>query len=203
MMNKHLSVLFCLFLTFPTVGQEMNDGLYLSVADVQYNDPIPATYLINQLDIRDSDYLDQVVQLDSVFYYDREEMEAKVASSALWGYCKNGILYVHFDNQFARVQVVGSICHFTSIVEVVSYVSDPFDRMGRATPVVTQEIMENMIDLASGYVQRFTEDAFLNVLQRDGQLYREYIGFKPKKQRQKMYRYLTLYNERNPFKFED
>lgn len=202
-MKKHLLFAFSILITFSSFGQELNDGLYLSVEDLQYNDPVPPTYLINQLDIRKSDYLDQVVSLDSIRYYDREEMESKIASNDLWGYCKNGVPYVNFDEQFARVQVVGSICHFTSIIEVINYVSDPFDRMGMSTPVVSNEIVENMIDLATGKAERFTDDAFLNVLQRDGQLYREFLALKPKEQKQKKFRYLTRYNERNPFKFEE
>jgi hypothetical protein len=202
-MKKHLLFAFCLLMVFGSQGQELNDGLYLSVEDLLYNDPVPPTYLINQLDIRENNYLDNVVGLDSIRYYNREEMEAKIANHDLWGYCKNGIPYLNFDDQFARVQVVGSICHFTSIIEVVNFVPDPFDRMGMSTPVVSKEIVENMIDLASGKAERFTDDAFLNVLQRDGQLYREFLGLKPKEQKQKKFRFLTRYNERNPFKFEE
>lgn len=200
-MKKYFLAVFCLFMAFCAVGQELIDGLYMSVQDFQYNDPVLPSYLINQLDIRDFDYLDKVSQLDSIQYYNREQTEAKIASRDLWGYCKNGIPYVNFDDQFARIQVVGSICHFTSIVDVVSYRSDPFDQMGMSTPIVTKEIKENMVDLASGKSERFTDDAFLSVLLRDGQLYREFLGLKPKEQKQKMFRYLTLYNERNPLKF--
>ncbi len=202
-MKSILAIVVVFSFQVKLLAQELNDGLYLSVEDLQYNDPVPPTYLINDLDIRKPDYLDLVVQLDSIRYYDSEEMEARIANHDLWGYCKNGIPYVNFDDQFARVQVVGSICHFTSIVEVMSYVSDPFDRMGMLTPVVTQEIMENMIDLATGKISRFEDDVFLNVLQRDSQLYREYLALKPKEQKQKRFRYLTLYNERNPFRFEE
>ena len=202
-MKKHLLFAFCLFMAIASFGQQLNDGLYLSVEDLQYNDPVPPTYLINKLDIRKPDYLDLVVQLDSIRYYDSEEMEAKIANHDLWGYCKNGNPYVNFDDQFARIQVVGSICHFTSIIEVINYVSDPFDRMGMSTPVVSNEIVENMIDLATGKAERFTKAAFLNVLQRDGQLYREFLALKPKEQKQKMFRFITRYNERNPFKFEE
>ena len=202
-MKKHLLFAFCLFMAIASFGQQLNDGLYLSVEDLQYNYPVPPTYLINKLDIRKPDYLDLVVQLDSIRYYDSEEMEAKIANHDLWGYCKNGNPYVNFDDQFARIQVVGSICHFTSIIEVINYVSDPFDRMGMSTPVVSNEIVENMIDLATGKAERFTKAAFLNVLQRDGQLYREFLALKPKEQKQKMFRFITRYNERNPFKFEE
>jgi hypothetical protein len=202
-MKIFLATLVVFSLQFNVIAQQLNDGLYLSVEDLQYNDPVPPTYLINKLDIRKPDYLDLVVQLDSIRYYDSEEMEAKIAPTDLWGYCKNGIPYVYFDDQFARIQVVGSICHFTSIIEVINYVSDPFDRMGMSTPVVSKEIVENMIDLENGIPVRFTKEVFLNVLQRDGQLYREFLALKPKEQKQTMFRFITRYNERNPFKFEE
>ena len=185
------------------VINELNDGLYVTVEDLQYNDPIPPTYLINNLDIRERDYLQKVVELDSIRFYSRESDEMIIASTDLWGYCRNGIPYVWFDEQFARVQVVGSICHFTTIVEEVSYVSDPFDRMGMPTKMVTKEIKENIIDLSTGTISRFTDDAFLPILQRDGGLYSEYAGLKKKEMEQKRFFFLKKYNERNPFKYRE
>ena len=85
----------------------------------------------------------------------------------------------------------------------MTYVTDPFGGMGMPNQVVSLELMENMIDVASGKVSRFTDEYMSIVLQRDGALYREYNSLSIKDREQQRFRFLTRYNERNPLKFLD
>lgn len=99
----------------------LKDGLYLSFDDFRYNNPIPPIYLINSLDIRDPGYLDSVVDLPEIKYYDHLEEERTVKPEALWGYCRGGKPYINQDDQWARITVIGSLCHFTTWVEKIEY----------------------------------------------------------------------------------
>ena len=191
----------CCLLYLVGLGQDMKDGLYLSINDLKNNDPIPPTYLINELDIRNTDYLDRVVLLDTIRYYNRTEQERTILPNQVWGYCKNGNPYILFDDQFARIQVIGSVCHFTTIVEVRSYVSDPFDRMGMGREVITNQLMSNMIDLSTGSADRFNVVSMSTVLKRDPILWGEFEVLKKREKERKLFWFLTRYNERHVFQF--
>jgi len=182
-------------------SQVLRDGLYLDIEGLRNNNPIPLTYLINELDIRKTDYLDEVVKLDSIRYYDQLEQERVIVPIDLWGYCKNGNPYIWFDGQFARVQVVGSICHFTSIIEVRTYVAEPFNRMGMEREIITQELVSNMIVINTGKVGRFTTQELELVLQQDPVLTREFLQIKKKEREKMLFRFMLRYNERHPFRF--
>jgi hypothetical protein len=105
-MRAFLRFSFLLFL-FPSLvdGQEMiqyssdfrfKDGIYLSFADFKNNNPVPITYIVSNEDIRLPDYLERVLQGDSVSYYDNLLEERTASVYALWGFCQGGRVFVGY-----------------------------------------------------------------------------------------------------------
>jgi len=96
---------FLFLLPFLSSGQEMvqyssdfrfKDGIYLSFADFKNNNPVPITYIVSNEDIRLKDYLERVLQGDSVTYYDNLLEERTASVYSLWGFCQGGKVFVGY-----------------------------------------------------------------------------------------------------------
>lgn len=190
----------------------LKDGLYLSFDDFRYNNPIPPIYLINSLDIRDPNYLDSVVDLPEIKYYDHLEEERTVKPEALWGYCRGGKPFINSDDQWARITVVGSLCHFTTLVEKIEYQRPdvygggyqnvyPNSSGFHPVEIVTTELVENMIDLQTASNSRFTIETLKMALQRDDALYKDFVALKKREQKDLLFRYLILFNKKHQYTF--
>lgn len=190
----------------------LKDGLYLTFDDFRYNNPIPPIYLINSLDIRDPNYLDSVVDLPEIKYYDHLEEERTVKPEALWGYCRDGKPFINKDDQWARITVIGSLCHFTTWVEKMEFQRpdvygggyqnvDPYSSGFHPVEIVTTELVENMIDLQTASNTRFTIETLKMSLQRDDTLYKDFMALKKREQKDLLFRYLILFNQKHQYTF--
>jgi hypothetical protein len=208
--------LISLFIILPlfafSQAVDLKDGLYLSIDDFRYNHPIPPVYLINKLDIRNPNFLDSVVELSEVRYYDALEEERSIKPEDLWGYCRGGIPFINSDDQWARITVVGSLCHFTSWVEKVEYQRPdvygggyqnvyPYSSGFHPVELVTNELVENIIDLQTAEIERFTIETLKKSLQRDDALYKDFSELKKREQKDLLFRYLILFNKKHQFQF--
>lgn len=209
-------ILAIIFLSIHAVSvaqsNELKDGLYLSFDDFRFNRPIPPVYLINDLDIRDPNYLDSVVDLPEIKYYDAFEEERNMDPESLWGYCRGGKPFVNKDDQWARITIVGSLCHFTTWVEKVEFQRPdvygggyqnvyPYSSGFHPVEIRTTELVENIIDLQTGSHDRFTIESLKNSLIRDDALYKEFDSLKKREQKDLLFRYLILFNKKHQYQF--
>ena len=95
---------------------EFNDGFYANFNMVKANGPIPATRIVSEVDLFDRDYYDKVVARDDIIFYDNNGVKQSIKSKNLWGYARNGVLYINVGQAFHRISFVGSICHFVASV---------------------------------------------------------------------------------------
>jgi hypothetical protein len=149
-----------------------------------------------------------------VFSYKGTKYKAEV--SKLWGYCQNGILYINYKGQFARVTLFGSISHFMATIMVTRYVSNfnngyygwggYYGGMGGmyapSTPVRQPETHEFLLDFNTGNIDECTPTYLETLLSRDIKLYAQYMDLKRKKRNELMILYIRRYNDNHPIVFQ-
>lgn len=118
---------------------QFKEGVYLSFQDFKNNNPIEVTHIYSELDIRNDDYLDMVLDTDSVVYFDKLLEERIVDTRSVWGFCKNNKIYIGIntvqdskdwrDRQWFPILSIGAYSYFTATVIVTRYMP-PSPSMG-------------------------------------------------------------------------
>ena len=91
------------------------DGIFLDFEQVKQNKPIPKAKLLSSFDYNDREFFKKLFAMEKIYYYDDIGVRQEVDKSAVWGYARNGILYIQVQQGFNRITFVGNICHFVEI----------------------------------------------------------------------------------------
>lgn len=95
---------------------KFRDGIYLNFDMVKTNNPIPKAKLFTSVDYNDKDFFDQVISSEKIYFYDNMGIRQEIEKSSIWGFARNGVLYVKVQNTFNRITFFGSIIHFVADV---------------------------------------------------------------------------------------
>src|SRR5664279_2408234 len=98
---------------------KFNDGIYLNFDQVKMNSPIPKAKLLTSIDYNDREFFKKIFEGAKIYFYDNMGIRQEVAKNSIWGYSRNGVLYVQIQENFNRITFVGNICHF--VADVTSY----------------------------------------------------------------------------------
>lgn len=98
---------------------KFKDGIYLNFDQVRFNDPIPKSKILTSTDYNDKDFFRNLFEAEKIYFYDEMGIRQEIEKSSVWGYSRNGVIYVQIQNNFSRVTFVGSICHF--VADIISY----------------------------------------------------------------------------------
>lgn len=187
---------------------EFKEGIYVVFAQVKINAPLEKSRIITQVDYNDADFFDLVLSSAELSFYDDKGMKQSIPVKSIWGYGKNGDLYVGINNQYCKVSYVGSISHFivTNFRTVYESAYDPYyssnpyyypsGGIRYATPKT--ELRQFLINFETGQVVDYTADNILALLTKDPLLYDEYTALKKKKREQLKFFYIRKFNLRNP-----
>src|SRR5665811_1464470 len=96
-----------------------NDGIYLNFDQVKLNSPIPKAKLLTSIDYKDSEFFKKILEIDKIYFYDNMSVRQEIAKNTIWGYARNGVLYVQIQENFNRITFIGSICHF--VADITTY----------------------------------------------------------------------------------
>ena len=96
-----------------------NDGIYLNFEQVRMNNPIPKAKILTSTDYNDKDFFKNVMGGEKIYFYDGMGVRQEIDRTSIWGYARNGILYIQIQGNFNRITFVGNICHF--VADVTSY----------------------------------------------------------------------------------
>jgi len=205
-----------------------NDGIYLNFDQVKLNRPIPKAKLLTSVDFNDREFFKRVLESDKIFFYDDMGVRQDIDRNTIWGYARNGVIYVQIQENFNRITFMGSICHF--VADITTYDSrnynspygyyDPYySPYGYGNyyspyynpynsyyspynsynqPTSRTELKQYIIDFESGKVLEFDIDNTKLMLMKDNQLYEEYVQLNRKKQKELMFVYIRKFNEKNP-----
>ena len=205
-------------LTRYTQDFKFTDGIFLNFEQVKNNSPLARSKILTTIDYNDEDFFGQILKEKLISFYDELGSKQSVETKKIWGYARNGNLYIKVNDELNRITFVGSISHF--IANINSYPNRSYDpymyngyseynayNYGYGNPysnnVVNKEVRQFILDFETGKVLDFEVKEMETILIRDAKLYEEFSSLNARKQKQLKFVYLRKYNERNPLYFPD
>lgn len=199
---------------------KFKDGIYLDFDEVKQNSPIPKAKLLTSIDYNDRDFFRKILEGDKIYFYDNMGVRQEIAKNTIWGYSRNGVLYVQIQDNFNRITFIGNICHFVADITTMdsryyspygydpyyspySYSSyynpyNPYYSPYRQSSLARNELKQYLIDFESGKVVEFDVENTELLLMKDTKLYDEYVQLSRKKKKELMFVYIRKFNEKNP-----
>jgi hypothetical protein len=95
------------------------DGIFLNFDQVKANSPIPKAKILTSTDYNDKDFFKNLMSGEKIYFYDGMGIRQEVERNSIWGYSRNGVLYVQIQGNFNRITFIGNICHF--VADITSY----------------------------------------------------------------------------------
>lgn len=212
-----LLMLFCMG-NLQTVAQEevvlsknfkFQDGLYYSFSDFKNNSPhltwdtLDANLFVNP---------QTLIAKVSTLHLKTNAGKEQIVLDSLWGFSLGGIPYIRLPRGllsssfevFAGIKLRGKICYYAYQEEVTKDVPmpiyNPLTRQPFYKTTVKRtfpEVKEWMIDFASGEIEAFTVDNFKNWIKDDPDLLETIEGFDDKKAKDRLFKCLLIYDDRN------
>ena len=207
-----------------TLEFKFREGFYLNFDQVKSNRPIPKSRILTSTDYNSKTFFDQVTESQTLTYFDDLGNSQEVETTKLWGYCKNGILYINIGGSFNRITITGNICHFVANItsysnrynspygyspygyspygySPYSYGYSPYGYYpyGYGSPNYrTTELKQFMLDFNTGKIVEYDSKNVEMLLMTDPELHDEFSRLRSKKKQQLRFMYIRKYNERNP-----
>ena len=104
---------------------EFVDGIYANFGMVKENEPIPAARIVTDYDMFDRAFYDKITAQKEIVIYDDFGVKKVIKTQNVWGYGRNGVLYINIGSNFHRISFVGSISHF--VASVTTYNPNYYD----------------------------------------------------------------------------
>ena len=174
---------------------EFKNGIYLNFNQVKLNNPLPASRIVSDVPHDDPAFYDKLLTSKKLTYYDDFGVQQTLTSDNIWGFSRNGIIYIKIGNGFSRVTVIGGICHF--VADITTYTNrfyDPYsyypysyspygyNRYGYSPgSYATNEMKQYLIDFETGKILEYNERNLEILLMKDPELHDEYAALKKKK----------------------
>lgn len=177
---------------------EFFEGVFLTVNQFKHNSPIPKSALISDIPRNQLDFLKQLVEQKNIEFKDSTGMEQSIATSTIWGYCQNRSVYINFNNQFNKLNVIGTLCHFTAMVATSIGFRDPMSyNVGMNSTI--DELRQYVFDTKTNKVYDFSVKNIEVLLKSDSDLYNQFNALSKRKKNDSIFVYLRKYNEKHPF----
>lgn len=203
---KNATFVFLFLLTRLTIAQtntvaysrdfEFKEGIYLTIDQFKENRPIPISSIVSPIPKTELNFLSQVLDKKVVTFKDETGQEQKLETSSIWGYCRNRSVFLNFNNTFNRLNVIGSLCHFTSEILVMTYQDPTF--YGRGINNSYRELKQFILHTQSNKVVDFTVVSMQDALKNDAELSDQFEKLKKKEKANSIFIYLRKYNEKHP-----
>ena len=233
-MMRYLFTVFVFILAFSAVSYSQDeresikythefrfvDGIFMNFEQVKQNAPLPKYKILTNADYHDPDFFDKVLSNEVLYYFDDNATRNEVLLEDIWGYSRNGVVYIRIGENFNRITILGGICHFVGTVTITdTRYSDPyynrynpysynyynyynnFYSPQRSTTYSRTEMKQFILDFETGKVMDYNTQNLEIALMRDTELYDEYAVLKSKERKQLKFLYIRKFNERNPIYF--
>ncbi|MEW6469585.1 MAG: hypothetical protein AB1458_11705 [Bacteroidota bacterium] len=178
---------------------EFAEGLYLSFSDFRNNHPVPKASIVSLYDKSAIDFFKKELQKTQIAFIDTSGKQITVYTHKLWGYSSSGNVYINYGVDFYKIQVIGSLCHFTAFVQIVlggdPTLQNPYDMRDG------YQMEQFMMDMETGKIAVFNYTNMQGFLKRDEELYKDYSALSKKKKKESAFIYLNKYNQRHPLYF--
>ena len=195
-----------------TPEYKFREGIFIYFEQARNNDPLPKSRILTTLDYNDRDFFQKLLAEDIIFYFDDFGVRKEIKTSQVWGYSKNGVLYIGLGGAFHRITIVGSVCHFLAAITSYDgqYYDPYYDRYSfynynyynrRPYNYTKTEVRQFLLDFASGEVLDYDVPNLQVILMKDPELYDEYASLGRRKKKQQKFLFIRMFNERNPLFF--
>jgi hypothetical protein len=191
---------------------KFREGIYVDFEQVKENSPIAKSRILTPIDINDNEFFRKVLTKDIIYYYDLFGVKQEMKTDNIWGYSRNGLLYIQMNEDFHRITIVGGICHF--VANITTYENryrDPYFYRysyydyyyypSRYNSYAKTEMRQFIIEFDSGKVMEYDIENVAFALMRDPELHDDYMMLGRRKKKQLKFLYIRQFNERNPIYF--
>lgn len=185
-----------------------DEGIFLNFDQVKNNGPIPKARLLTPVQLSDKEFFRKVLTKDMIYYYDDFGIRQEVKTDNIWGYSRNGILYIQVGGDFHRIAIFGGICHF--VANITTYETRYYDPYyyrysyynyyypSYPNTYSKTEMRQFILEFDSGKVMEYTVNSVEMSLMRDPELHDQYMALSHRKKKQRKFLYIRQFNERNP-----
>lgn len=192
---------------------QFNEGIFINFEQVRQNRPIPRSRIATSIAYDDPDFYEKLFESKKIAYFNNIGAKEEVPSKNIWGYARNGILYININDDFYRITIIGSICHFVANVTTYNTAygnpySYPYygyynyyNTYGYTPSYASTEMRQYILDFKTGRVLEYTVESVKVLLMADPELHDEFARLSKKKQKQLKFLYIRKFNERNPLYF--
>jgi hypothetical protein len=199
-----------------TTEFRFKEGIFLNFDQVKQNNPIPKSRIITQVPYDDPDFFERVLDNKKIQVFDNIGVKQEINTSNLWGFSRNGVLYINLNDGFYRITIVGSICHFVATLTTYDnnyypyysysypyyrYPYNPYYSPYSSTP--NTEMRQYLLDFKTGNVVNYDVAGVELLLMSDPVLHDEFATLNKKKRKQLKFLYIRKFNEKHPLYFPD
>ena len=196
---------------------EFRDGLFANFDRVKDNYPIPPARIVTDEDIFDRAFYDKITVLKEIVIYDENGVKKVLKTENIWGYSRNGILYINVGSAFHRISFMGSISHFVATVTTYNpntydpyyynpYYSNSYYYNRYSQPqsnVGSTDLRQYLLDFETGDVMEYDTESVEVLLMKDPELADEFQALRSRQQKQMKFVYIRRFNEKHPLYFPD
>lgn len=193
---------------------EFAEGLFANFVSVKENNPIPPARIVTDEDMFDRAFYENITALKEIVIYDENGVKQVMKTKAIWGYSRNGILYINVGSAFHRISFMGSICHFVATVTTYNpnyydpYYYNPYNynpyynrySMPQSN-VGTTDLRQYLFDFETGDVMEYDTESVEVLLMKDPELADEYHALRNRKKKQMKFVFIRRFNEKHPLYF--
>lgn len=189
-----------------TPNYKFEEGIYVSFNAVKNNLPIPKSTLVTSIPLNDIMFFDKLFKQEQIHFYDENGVKQTIDINTIWGYSKNNILYINFENNFYRLPTIGKISQFIAKIKVLRqtspsmYNSYYYPEMGMRTYEDT-ETRHFLLSFENGIIYQNNYKNVEKLLVSDTLIYNEYMSLKKRKRRKFSYIYIRKFNDNNDLFF--
>jgi hypothetical protein len=176
---------------------EFKEGVYLSISQFKNNAPILKSDIESILPKDQIDFLTQVLEQKVVTYTDSAGQKQKNQPGTQWGYAQNRAIYINFNNEFNRMNVIGTLCLFSAMIVQSSIRNEPLGDMYAIQPSF-QELRQYVLDTQTNKILDFDAKSMELLLKNDAVLYEGFMKLKKRAKADSIFIYLRKYNENHP-----
>lgn len=192
---------------------KFNEGIFLNFEQVKQNQPIPKSRIVASIAYDDPDFYERIFESKKIVFFNNIGAKEEVPTKNIWGFSRNGVLYININDDFYRITIIGSICHFVANLTTYNTTyGNPYtypyygyynyyNTYGYTPSYASTEMRQYLLDFKTGRVLDYTVESVKVLLMTDPELHDEFSRLSKKKQKQLKFLYIRKFNERNPLYF--
>jgi len=194
---------------------EFPEGIYSNFERVIASKPIASARVVTDVDLFDREFYEKITSEKEIVIYDDNGVKTELKTSKIWGYGRNGALYINVAGSFHRISLVGSISHFVASVTTYNpnyydpyhynpYYSNSYYRGRYNSPnssYASTDLRQYLLDFQTGEVMEYDSESVEIMLMKDPELADEYLALRSRKRSQMKFVFIRRYNEKHPLYF--